>query len=606
MEQGTNNRRTSLIIGLIIVFLTIVIKLFSIQIIDGKYKINANNNALIYKTLYPVRGLIYDRNKEILVGNQIAYDILVTPLGLKPFDTLAFCEIFDIDTQYVHNTFAYYKKYRSKIGYQSRTLLKLVTSERYNKFLEKSHRFPGFYGVARTIRKYPYNAGGNLLGYIGEANADFLNKNPDYEMGDYVGIIGFEKLWEEQLRGKKGHNIFLRDVKNVIHSSYENGEHDLDAIPGTDMMSTIDAELQAYGEKLMTNKIGSIVAIEPSSGEILSMVTSPGINVNQLANIGSFYKEISENPYKPMFNRTIMSPQPPGSPFKLINALIGLQEGIVTQQSSYNCYEGYHAGNLHVGCHYHKPNTNFEESIMISCNAFYCDLYRRLIDNSKYNSPAEALDLWNKYVRSFGFGDRVSLDFPNEDKGSVPSSETYNKMYGKRRWRALTTISLAIGQGELTCTPIQLANLAAILANRGHYYPPHLTKGIFTNIHHSLVDKKYFPPVIEGMYRAVNAPLEDGGTGRMAKIEGLEICGKTGTAQNPHGKDHSVFICFAPKENPKIAIAVYVENAGWGGTWAAPIASLMVEKYINREIDSTRTYKEESIINANLLTLDDK
>lgn len=607
--MGGNNRQKHLLIGLSIVFIILLFQLFRLQLIDSSLKISAQNNAFYYQTLYPSRGQILDRNGLVLVGNKNTYDIMVSPHYVKEFDTLELCRVLNLKIEDVRETFKGYKKYRSRIGYRSVPFLKQASQEQYSRFLEVNYKFPKFYGIPRTTRMYPFNAGGNLLGYVTEAGPEFLSKNPDYEQGDYIGSTGLEQSCEKFLRGEKGYNIFLRDARNTIQSSYEDGEYDKPAIKGEDVTSTIDAHLQSYGEFLMQNKVGSVVAIEPSTGEILSMISSPGIDVSILGEINKHYDSISKSPYKPMFNRSIMSPQPPGSVFKLVNALIGLQENVVSIHTAYPCNEGFSAKGLTLGCHPHKSPINFKESIMASCNAYYCYLFRNLLGNSKYKSTEEAYDAWYKYVQSFGFGTKLGSDFPSEKSGYVPTSKTYNKIYGKGRWNYLSIISLSIGQGELGCTPLHLANLAATIANRGYYYIPHIIRNHydeeidkkFREKHYTLVDTTHFESVIDGMYMAVNSAPGSGATARIAAVPGLEICGKTGTAENPHGDEHAVFVCFAPRGNPQIAIAVYVENAGFGATWAAPIASLMVEKYLNGEIAEDRKYLEERISQASLL-----
>lgn len=600
-------KKNVLILGVLAVGLILIIQLFNLQILNKEYKITAENNAFKYVTRYPVRGLILDRNNNILVGNKNTYDIMVTPIEVKAFDTLDFCSIFNLDTLYVREKFKEYRKFRRKIGYQSLTFLKQVSSVQYSIFIEKAYKFPGFSAISRNARNYPFAAGANLFGYVTEVDAEFLKKNPDYRSGDYVGASGLEKSYEDVLKGEKGYNILLRDVHNRIQSSFEEGAHDKDAIPGKDLVSTIDGYLQQYGEELMQNKVGSVVAIEPSTGEILALISSPGINIEQLATISKHYKEIVNDPYKPMFNRAVMSAYPPGSVFKLVNGLIGLQEGVITPQTRYNCNLGYHYGDRKLGCHAHPSPLDLTQSIMMSCNAYYCNVFREIIHNRKYGSVAEAFDNWREMVMSFGFGRKLGSDFPAELGGTLPTTKTYDKIYGKNRWRAHSIISLSIGQGEIGATPLHLANLAATIANRGYYYIPHLVKDSpDTTIHprfkernYTMVDTSHFHKVIEGMYLAVNAPAGSGGTARLAHVEGLDICGKTGTAQNPHGKDNAVFICFAPRKNPKIAIAAYIENAGFGGTWAAPIASLMIEKYLKGEIsrpDLEKRMKETSLI----------
>ena len=600
-------KKNVLILGVLAIGLILIIQLFNLQILNDQYKITAENNAYKYVTRYPVRGLILDRNNNILVGNKNTYDIMVTPIEVKEFDTLDFCSIFNMDTLYVRDKFKEYRKFRRKIGYQSLTFLKQVSSVQYSIFIEKAYKFPGFSAVSRTSRNYPFAAGANLFGYVTEVDADFLKKNPSYRSGDYVGASGLEKSYEDVLKGEKGYNILLRDVHNRIQSSFEDGAHDKNAIPGKDLVSTIDGHLQQYGEQLMQNKVGSVVAIEPSTGEILALISSPGINIEQLATINKHYKEIVNDPYKPMFNRAVMSAYPPGSVFKLVNGLIGLQEGVITPSTRYNCNLGYHYGDRKLGCHAHPSPLDFTQSIMMSCNAYYCNVFREIIHNRKYGSVAEAFDNWREMVMSFGFGRKLGSDFPAELGGTLPTTKTYDKIYGKNRWRAHSIISLSIGQGEIGATPLHLANLAATIANRGYYYIPHLVKDSpDTTIHprfkeknYTMVDTSHFHKVIEGMYLAVNAAPGAGGTARQAHVEGIDICGKTGTAQNPHGKDNAVFICFAPRENPKIAIAAYIENAGFGGTWAAPIASLMIEKYLKGEIsrpDLEKRMKDASLI----------
>ena len=604
------NRENKLLIGLCTAAAILVAKLFSIQIIEDKYKLSAENNTMVYTTIYPTRGIIHDRNENILVGNKVAYDLMVTPKEVEAFDTLALCNVLDITPEFVKEKMDEFYKNRRRIGYQSVVMIKQIPPETYMKFAEISYKFPGFRGQARSIREYPFNAGGNLLGYVSEVNSSYIERHPDeYKAGDYAGMTGIEAAREKELRGEKGYNIWLRNSRNKIESRYRNGELDKEAIPGDDITTTIDAELQRYGQMLMANKVGSLVAIEPSTGEILTLVSSPGIDVDQLANIGQHYREISTDPYKPMFNRAVQASYPPGSVFKLVNGLIGLQEEVFTPNTQYPCSMGYHFGRNKLGCHAHKSPLNFEESIMMSCNAYYCYVLRNLLENPKYDSIDEAMDKWNEYVKSFGFGQRLGSDFPSELGGNIPDSKYYNRVYRKGGWKATTVISLSIGQGEIGCTPLHLANLCATIANRGFYYTPHIIKDSenvtieskYKEKNYTMVDTTHFHKVIGGMYRAVNSGYGSGGTASVAAVEGLDICGKTGTAQNPHGNDHSVFICFAPRDNPKIAVAAYVENGGFGATWAAPIASLLTEKYLNGEIGESRKALEERMLNGNLM-----
>lgn len=604
------NKENKLKIGLITAALILLSKIFVIQIIDDKYKIDATNNSMVYSIIYPTRGIINDRNGKILVGNRIAYDLMITPKEVEAFDTLTLCEILEITPEFVRGKMQEYHRNRRRIGYQSVVMLKQLPPEKFMKFAEISYMFPGFWGQARSIREYPYNAGGNLLGYVSEVDQDFIKKHEGaYKAGDYAGKTGIEASCEEYLKGEKGYNIYLRNSHNKIESRYKEGEMDKDAIPGKDITTTIDAELQHYGQMLMENKVGSLVAIEPSTGEILTLVSSPGIDVNMLADIGAHYNEIASNPYKPMFNRAVQSPYPPGSVFKLVNGLIGLQEGVLTPETEYPCSMGYHFGRSKLGCHAHRSPLDLEESIMMSCNAYYCYVLRNILENSKYDSIGDAMDAWNGYVKSFGFGRKLGSDFPSELGGTIPDSKYYDRVYGKGRWKATTVISLSIGQGEIGCTPLHLANLCATIANRGFYYIPHLIKDSkevtidpkYREKHYTLVDTVHFPKVINGMYKAVNSGYGSGGTATIAAVEGLDICGKTGTAQNPRGDDNSVFICFAPKDNPRIAVAAYVEHGSFGATWAAPIASLLVEKYLNGEISEARKPLEKRILEGNLM-----
>ena len=598
------NRKNKLLIGLVTVAAVLVGKLFYIQCINGEYKVNADNNSMVYDYIYPPRGVIYDRNGEILVGNKVCYDILVTPKEVEEFDTLGLASALCIPDSLVRSKMAYYKKNRKSIGFRTLPFLKQVSSEVYMRFAEEEYRYPGFSSQVRSVREYPFNAGGNLLGYISEVNANDIKKHPEYKSGDYIGKTGLEAAREADLRGEKGYHIYLRDSRNRVQSSYMNGEHDKPAMPGHDIITTIDAHLQQYGQQLMEGKTGSVVAIEPSTGEILAMVSSPGIDVEVLSDIGKYYGEIAKNPRKPMFNRTVMASYPPGSVFKLVNGLIGLQEGVLVPSNSYPCNGGYaYSSSRKLGCHAHSSPLAFRDAIATSCNGYFCYVLRNVLENKKYGSIQEAFDVWREYVLSFGFGHKLGSDFPSELGGNIPTSNFYDRIY-RKRWKFPTIVSLSIGQGEIGATPLQIANLAAIMANRGYYYIPHLVKdseGIeidpkYHERQYTKVDTTHFAVAVEGMYMAVNGGGSAGGTAFRAAIPGLEVCGKTGTAQNPHGKDNSVFICFAPKDNPKIAVAAYVENAGFGATWALPVASLMLEKYLNGEICEERKPMEDRML----------
>ena len=607
--MSSDGRHIRLFIGLGIVVLLLLGKIFSIQIMDGRYKEDADRNSTIYETIYPTRGVIYDRNGQILVGNKVAYDILVSPREVQAFDTVALATVLGVEPSFIRARLQEYNRRRSSIGFQSVTMMRMVPAETYMRFDEVKYRFPGFKGQVRGIRDYPVNAGGNLLGYVSEVNQDYINSHPgEYRSGDYAGMTGIEAAREADLRGEKGYHIYLRNSRNQIEQPYKDGAEDKEAVPGHDIVTTIDASLQQYGQELMQNKVGSIVAIEPSTGEILALVSSPGIDVEQLADIGKHYNEIAQNPYKPMYNRAVQASYPPGSVFKLVNGLIGLQEGVLQPSYTYPCSMGYHFGAGHkLGCHAHRSPINMEESIMMSCNAYYCYVLKNILDNKKYANVAEAMDAWHEYVESFGFGRKLGSDFPAELAGGIPTSRTYNRAYGRGRWNSTTVISLSIGQGEILATPMHLANLCATIANRGHYFIPHIVKaseGVeidprFTQRQYTKVDTVHFTKLIRGMWRAVNSGAGMGGTAWVAHVDSLDICGKTGTAQNPRGADNSVFICFAPMDNPRIAIAAYVENGGFGATYAAPMASLMVEKYLKGSVK--RTALEERMKSADLM-----
>ncbi len=607
----TGGRGKTLVIGLLVVAAIILGKLFYIQIIDDKYKINASNNSMVYQIIYPSRGIIYDRNGKIIVSNKVTYDILVTPREVRPFDTLMLAEALNVTPEFIRSKMNEYSRNRRRIGYQSVVMLKQIKPETYMKFAEIQYNFPGFTGQVRSIRDYPVNAGGNLLGYVSEVDADYIGKHSgEYRSGDYAGKTGIEAAREKELRGEKGYHIYLRNSRNQIEQRYKDGEMDKEAVPGHDIHTTIDADLQQYGQALMRNKVGSLVAIEPKTGEILTLVSSPGVDVSMLADIGQHYDEIIKDPHKPMFNRAVQASYPPGSVFKLVNGLIGLQEGTLTPETAYPCSQGYHFGNRKLGCHIHRSPLVLEEAIMMSCNGYFCYVLKNILENKKYRGIGEALDNWNDYVQSFGFGHKLGSDFPAELGGTLPASKLYNRIYGKGGWKFTTIISISIGQGEVGVTPLQIANLAATVANRGWYRIPHIVKasegvGIdpkYYEKQYTMVDTANFKKVTQGMWRAVNSGFGSGGTASIAAVPGLDICGKTGTAQNPRGADNSVFICFAPKDDPKIAVAAYIENAGFGATWAAPIASLLVEKYLNGEIGDQRRTLEDRVLQGNLMS----
>jgi penicillin-binding protein 2 len=601
MKDRYANRKYFIMALVLLAAIILIARLFYIQIIDKTYRVSAANNALRPVTQYPARGLVYDRNGELIVYNQAAYDLLVIPVQTSAFDTVRFNQILGI-------TMADFKaRMKAAISYSRRApsvFMKMISSETYALLQEELYRFPGFYVQARTLRKYTRPVAAHLLGYVGEVDNKLIAKDRYYRSGDYIGVSGLEKSYEEHLRGRKGVNIFLVDVHNNIKGSYADGRYDTVAVPGTNLWSTIDLTLQEYGERLMQNKTGSIVAIEPATGEILALVSSPTYDPALL--VGRVRSEnfsmLQADTVKPLFDRALMASYPPGSTFKIMNGLIGLQEEVIRPTSLFSCSNGYHAGSLTVGCHSHSSPLNLVQAVAQSCNAWFCNAFRNTLENPKYNSIQDAFDKWRDYLVAFGFGNKLGIDLSNELPGNIPARSYYDRYYGKDRWKALTVISLAIGQGEIGATPLQMANMAAVIANRGSFYIPHVVKKIGDNGAPSpLYTQKYitgispenFEPVIEGMEGAVNGG--PGSTARGARLDSIIICGKTGTAQNPHGKDHSIFVAFAPKDNPQIAIAVYVENAGFGSTFAAPIASLLIEKYLTGEVK--RAYLEDHVLN---------
>jgi len=584
-----------------------LVRLFMIQVVSSDYTPAATNNVVRRITQYPARGLIYDRNGELLVYNQAAYDIMVTPQHLTDFDTTEFCSILNIEKSYLEEKLQEAKAYSR---YKPSVFLKLVSSETYAILQEKMYRFPGFFVQPRTVRKYRYENAPHVLGYVGEVSDRMVDTSKYYKSGDYIGISGLEKSYEHVLRGEKGVKHYLVDVHNRIKGSYNNGRFDKKAEVGTDITSTLDIELQRYGEKLMKNKIGSIVAIEPSTGEILSLVSTPGYDPALLVGRQRTenFQKLQRDSLNPLFNRGLMARYPPGSTFKVVNALIGRQEDVLFPGTTYECHGGFYAGNFHMGCHNHPSPVNLIKSIQVSCNNYYAHVFKRILQDDEFKSVSKAFSNWKKYLQSFGFGDKLNIDLPSETSGFLPSVEYYNKYYGKNRWRYLNVISLAIGQGELGITPLQMANMTSVIANRGYYYTPHIVRQIegeqdisqrFRQAHQTRVDSVYFEEVIEGMDLAVNGEAGSGSTARTARVDSITVCGKTGTAENPHGKDHSIFIAFAPREDPKIALAVYIENGGFGATWAAPTAKLMIEKYLKGAPDIQ--WWEDYVTSANLI-----
>lgn len=603
--------RKIVVIGIMsFVALMIAIRLFYVQILDDKYKLSAESNSRRKEVQYPSRGLIFDRNGKLLVSNQAVYDIMIVPREVHEFDSIDFCNTVGISMETLRELFAKVKtnlRYRRISAHKPSLFIKQLSGERYAALQEKLYKLGGFYAQRRTLRKYEYPAAAHILGYVGEVNENILKKNTYYEQGDYIGISGIESSFEERLRGKKGVNYVMVDVLGRSKGAFQDGKFDSIAISGHNLTLSIDIDLQMYGEKLMQGKTGSIVAIRPSTGEILCMVSAPSYDPSLLIgrDRSENFPKLSKDPSKPLFNRAIQAWYPPGSTFKTINALIGLQEEIITENTCYPCRMGYTVGRFHLGCHSHSSPLNLRQSIQHSCNAYYCYEFRALLDAPKYGSVNTALDVWKDYLVKFGLGYKLGIDIANENRGFVPNANYYDKGKGKG-WTSLGVVSLSIGQGELLLTPIQLANVAATIGNKGWFYTPHVVHHIeseeideqYRTKRYTGIDSTYFSIIQDGMEMAVWGA--NGGTARGAQVPDVRVCGKTGTAQNPHGEDHSIFMAFAPKDNPEIAISVYVENAGFGGTWAAPIASLMIEKFVKGEIDYTpqRKWTEQRILEA--------
>jgi penicillin-binding protein 2 len=599
-----NSNRKYLIIGIFIASGVIfLIRLFFLQVVDTTYKEYATNNVLRKVIQYPARGLIYDRNGELLVYNKASYDLLVTPREVKPFDTLRFCQLLDISIEEFRQRL---KEARDFSPFQPSVLVKQISPEKYATLQEQLYKVRGFYIQSRTLREYPRPLAAHLLGYVGEVTRDMIEANPYYKSGDYIGISGIERSYENELRGNKGVKYYMVDVHNRIQGSYRSGDEDTTAQIGRNLISSIDADLQEYAEKLLANKRGSVVAIEPSTGEVLVFANSPGYDPNLLVGRarGNNYMSLVADPYKPLYNRALMAQYPPGSTFKMANALVALQEGVITPKTQYYCAHGYYSGNFRVGCH-HDQSFDLVPSISLSCNAYYVYVFRAILENRKYPNIRAAYEAWREYMLRLGFGRTLETDFVHELKGLVPTSDYYERfVFRGSRWRALPIVSLSIGQGELGITPLQLANHAALIANRGHYFIPHIVKEVEgQEIHPRFrqpvsggIDREHYDPIVEGMYQVMES-----GTGGRSRIPGISVCGKTGTAQNPHGADHSVFMAFAPKDDPKIAISVYVENGIWGSTYAAPIASLVIEKYLNDSISPNRAWLESEMLRVDLM-----
>ena len=604
------------IVRIIIVFFALIflIRLFYLQVINRTYVALATNNAVRELDVYPTRGMIYDRNGLLIVYNEAIYDLMVTPYETKKakgFDTLKLCELLNISKSELLERYEKMKKIK---GYARvpNVFAKQLSLQDYSRLQEYMYLFPGFFGQVRTIRKYPHRVAATILGDIGEVNDKQIEASRGYyKPGDYVGKSGIEKVYEKELGGRRGKKLALFDVNGREVGSFGNGEFDTLAISGDNVITTLDIKLQEYAEKLMQNKKGSVVAIDPGTGEILAMVSSPSYDPNLLCGAvrGKNYYKLLNDPLLPLYSRPTLATYPPGSSFKPIVALISLQEGVQTPNYGYPCNQAYNAGGVVVHCsHKHPSPTNLHYAMAQSCNPYFCQTFRNSLEKQPGIGTSEAFGMWAEMCNSFGLGVKTGIDLPSEVSGNIPTPKYFNKIYGEGRWKFATIISLGIGQGEILTTPLQMANIYACIANRGYWVTPHVVKKITDpqtskdvthpyEKHKVLVDNTHFEPVIEGLFEVVEA-----GTARSARIDGTTFCGKTGTAQNPHGDNHSMFAGFAPRDNPKIAIAVVVENGGYGSAFAAPIASLLVEKYLNDTIATNRMPMETRMFESNLLS----
>lgn len=587
------------VIGLaaVIIVFIYILRLFDLQIMTDDYKKNADSNAFLNKIQYPSRGAIYDRNGKLLVFNQPAYDITFVPREVTQLDTADFCRALNITREQFDKRMKDVKNRWMNPGYSKythQTFMTQLSSEECGVFQEKLFKFPGFYIQRRTIRQYTYNSAGHVLGDIGEVSKRDIEKDDYYIRGDYIGKQGIERSYETYLRGEKGVEVLLRDAYGRIQGHYMDGQLDRPSIPGKNLTLGIDIDLQMLGERLLQHKIGAIVAIEPSTGEILCMVSSPSFDPHILIGRqrGKNHRLLQLDKRKPLLNRAIMGAYPPGSTFKTTQGLTFLQEGIIHEETTlYPCSHGFSYGSLHVGCHGHASPLSLVPAIATSCNSYFCWGLFRMIGDRKYGSPQKALTVWKDYMVSQGFGYKLGTDLPGEIRGFIPNASTYDKVY-RGSWNGLTIISIAIGQGEILATPLQIANLGATIANRGYFITPHVVKEIQDNELDSLyrtrrytsIDRKYYEDIVEGMRAAVTGSTGSA-TCRMVGtiLPGVEACGKTGTAQN-RGKDHSVFMGFAPMDNPKIAIAVYVENGGFGATFGVPIGAMMMDQYLHGKL----------------------
>ena len=591
--------------GVVLVGFILLVRMFYLQVIDDYGRVSADNNSQRRVTQYPARGLILDRHGNTIVDNEAAYDLMVIPRQLKPFDTTEFASLLGISKEEVQRTFDRLRQSRGYSTHRPQEFLRQMSAETYAALSERLYRYPGFYEQARTLRNYVRPIAPHVLGYVTEVDSSDIRRDVYYRSGDYVGRSGIERHYERELRGRKGVNIQLVDVHNRVVGPFRNRLLDTMAIVGSDLTLTLDADLQEYGEKLMSRMRGAAVAIEPATGEILAMVSAPNYDPSLLVgrSLSSNFSDLQRNVSLPLFDRAVMASYPPGSVFKIAQGLVGLQEGAITPNTYFSCGGAYVVGSFSQRCRGHFSPVNLPQAVGISCNTYFSITFRAILDNSRNGTVRENYLTWRNDIMSLGFGEMLGVDLPQERNGNVPSPEFYDRTLFRtaNNWRSLTIVSLSIGQAQMGTTVLQMANFAALIANGGYFYTPRFIKQIngrdtippqYAERRYTAVDTSHFKSIRDGMYLATTI-----GTAQRAAIAGIEICGKTGTSENPHGRDHSTFIAFAPKDNPKIAIAVFVENAGFGSEWAVPVASLMMEKYLTGEV--TRTWEEERMLNFN-------
>ena len=568
------------------------------------YKKNADSNAFRKEIQYPSRGLILDRKGRLLVYNESSYNIMVVMNDQRGIDTLDFCQTVGITKDFYIKRMDEIKSKISYSRYTPQLFMSQIPAEEFSVFREKLFRFKGFSVEKRSVRHYTTGLGAHLLGDVGEVNDKDIANDDYYQSGDFIGKLGVERSYEKELRGEKGMRIMLRDVHGRTQGHYQNGKYDKAPVPGKDVTLSIDLDLQALAERLLEGKLGAIVAIEPSTGQILCMASSPTYDPRLTVgrNRGKYHQQLSRDPMRPLLNRAIMGTYPPGSTFKITQALMGLQEGSITPEIAFPCHHGFNYKGLHLGCHGHASPINLVPAIGTSCNAYFCwNLYRMFSNKRKYGSVQNAMNCWKDHMVDMGFGYKLGIDLPGESRGMIPNANYYDDHY-RKSWNALTVISISIGQGEVTATPLQIANLAATVANRGHYYVPHIVRSIrggqidslYTHPHHTTINPRWYNYAVAGMRKAVLS-----GTCHAANIPGIEVCGKTGTAQN-RGHDHSAFMGFAPMNSPRIAVVAYIENGGFGAVYGVPIGALIMEQYLNGSLSPSSEKKAQVIQNRHI------